>query len=97
MPLPQIREGTTLLEFYRQLLTGAPVVNGKTLACLFVPGDGALKGFPHGLGRLPQNALVGLNSASGSCVAQVDSLDTENVYVRLSAPVSSATIKVWVY
>ena len=60
--LPQITAGTTLLEFYRQLITSTPLIDGKLVECEFEVADGTGKAFRHGLGRPWKGAIIVANS-----------------------------------
>jgi hypothetical protein len=93
--IPQIRPETTLLEFYRQLMAGAPILNGKHLDCEVTSGGGVVQTFAHGLGRMPQGVIV-VASTDTTLFAQGGALDAEVVTLSLSAP-ADATVKVWIY
>lgn len=99
--IPQINEGTTLLEFYRQLMQGSKPVDGKILDCTFLVADGVVKLFAHGLGRPWIGAFVCGNSKTNLTSAQVGlsfgaGSDPEKVGIRLTVA-ADCTIRLWVW
>jgi len=101
MTLPQIREGTTLLNFYRQLLLGSPIVNGKMLDCDFAVADGTSKSFAHGLGRTYKGAFPVGSSFIGTSIVYAslpEEFAESRTHVRMSInPAATGTIRVWIY
>lgn len=51
MALPQIRDTTTLIEFYRQLQQGCPVLDGRPVY-VAAAASTAVQSARHGLGRV---------------------------------------------
>jgi hypothetical protein len=99
--LPQITEATTLLEFYRQLATACPIVDGKLLDCTFVVADGPVKVFPHGLGRAYRGATIVGSTQAGTVTATLGApigpfAVFDAIYIALSAS-ADVTLRVWVF
>lgn len=94
--LKQITESTSLMEFFRQLLSGAPVVNGKHVTCTFAVADGTTKTFSHGLGRMPQGQIIVESTDPTATVATVGACDVTSVGIALTVA-ADVTLKVWVY
>lgn len=98
---PQIRPGTPIEEFYRQLLQGCPILDGKVMTCVFTAGGSADQVFPHGLGRQWRGAwLMGI-STPATIAARVGSPESSTstadlVPVSINTP-ANVTISVWVY
>ena len=99
--LPQVRPGTPIEEFYRQLMQGCPIIDGKFVECQFVVADGVTKSFAHGLGRPWRGAIV-VGGPAGSgvlCTTNVPEsslASTTAVQIRLSAA-ADVFIRLWVY
>lgn len=89
---PQIREGTTLLEFYRQLQALAP----RYVTCVCTVAGGVTQAFAHGLGRLPVGHVIVANSTPAAAVAQLGQLDVTNITVELTVA-ADVTLKVQVW
>ena len=99
--IPQPKEGTQLLEFYRQLMEGCRIIDGKILDCTYVVADGLVKFFPHGLGRPWTGAIVCGNTKTNLTLAQVGfptgaGSNPDAVAIRLTVA-ADCTIKVWVF
>jgi hypothetical protein len=90
----QITERTSLLDFYRSLLAGCQIVDGKLVDVVIASGTSKVTA--HGLGRLCLGAIVVENSAASSCVAHVGAVDGTSVTVHLTAAVV-ATVRLWVF
>lgn len=99
--LPQITHSTTLLEFFRQLTTSCPWLDGKFVDCTFTIAGPATDYFPHGLGRPWRGAWIVGNSAPSTAFAQVG-LPTaagarmDAVEASILVP-GDVTIRAWVY
>ena len=78
---PQIREGTTLLEFYRQLAQLQP----RYVSCVCTAAGGTTQTFSHGLGRLPLGNIVAGVSDPSAAIAQCGMPDATTITVELSA------------
>lgn len=101
MPLPQPREGTTLDEFYRQLMQACPIIDGKILDCTFTVADGTSKIFPHGLGRPWRGAMKVASTAAGSVVVDWGApfgggAVLDGIFVTVN-PAADITVRFWIY
>lgn len=96
MSLPQIRDTTTLLEFYRQLMACAPILNGKHIECVCTVAGGTSQVFAHGLGRMPVGNFIVSNNNPSAAQAQCGGVDVSLVGIQLSVA-ADTTLKVYVY
>lgn len=89
---PQIREGTTLLEFYRQLQSLAP----RYVECVCTVAGGTSHTFAHGLGRVPVGNVVVSNSDPGAAMAQCGPVHPTQFDVQLSVAADvTLVVMVW--
>jgi len=96
--LRQPREGTTLLEFYRQLQQGSPLVDGQ-LVSVEAQATTSVQSVRHGLGRVYRGAFPVLCDANVALRALAPEGQDEPetfLYFALSAP-TAAKVRVWCF
>jgi hypothetical protein len=95
----QPREGTTLLEYDRQLLQGAPLLDGQ-LVSMDAAASTATQQVRHGLGRVYRGGIVVLQDVGTASVrflppeGQAD--PATYLYFALSAA-NAVTFKAWAF
>lgn len=96
--LPQITKDTTLVEFYRQLMSGCPLVDGQLLD-FAATATTALQSTPHGLNR-PYKGAVAVLADQAVTLRGIDpsTVDepTKRFYFQLSAA-TATSFRVWIF
>lgn len=94
--LRQINSNTSLMEFFRQLLSGAPIVNGVEVELTSAATTSA-QTVPHGLGRPYRGAMVvsGDHALSFAFPDAVSDPGQSLTFTQTSA--TAARRKFWVY
>jgi hypothetical protein len=97
--IPQLRPGTTLEEFYRQLQAGTPILDGR-LVDIDASATTAAQTVRHGLGRAYRGGWVVVGPSSAVQLRVLDPSEQSDPATYLSFALSAATAvtaRIWVY
>ena len=99
MGLPQIKAGTTVDEFFRQLQQGVPIIDGQTVD-VDAAASTAVQSVRHGLRRAYRGGWVVLGPSANVALRVLDPAGQADpatyLYFQLSGA-TACTAKVWAY